>query len=83
MDTTPLALVMVRQGLGLGIGHVPVCAPQAHALQLSVCPVLPGVAGPGSYYIEYAPDQPQRASVQRLAQALRSAAQGGAGVSRG
>ena len=75
VDTTPLALMMVSQGLGLAIGHLPVCAPLARALRLTVCPVIAGVAGPGSYYLDHPADRPQRASVQSLAQALLASAQ--------
>ena len=75
VDTTPLALMMVSQGLGLAIGHLPVCAPLARALRLTVCPVIAGVAGPGSYYLDHPADRPQRAPVQGLAQALLAAAQ--------
>ena len=73
--TTPLALMMVSQGLGLAIGHLPVCAPVAKALRLAVCPLIPAVAGPGSYYLDHPADRPPRASVQNLAQALQTAAQ--------
>jgi LysR family transcriptional regulator, glycine cleavage system transcriptional activator len=74
VDTTPLALMMVAQGLGLAIGHLPVCAPMAKALHLAVCPVLPTTPGPGNYYLEHAPDRALRPATQRLAQALQTAA---------
>lgn len=74
VDTTPLALMMVSQGLGLAIGHLPVCAPMAKALNLAVCPVLPTTPGPGNYYLEHAPDRPLRPATQRLAQALQAVA---------
>jgi LysR family transcriptional regulator, glycine cleavage system transcriptional activator len=74
VDTTPLALMMVAQGLGLAIGHLPVCAPMAAALDLVVCPVLPTTPGPGNYYLDHAPDRPLRPATQRLAQTLQAAA---------
>jgi len=74
VDTTPLALMMVAQGLGLAIGHLPVCAPIAESLDLAVCPLLPTTPGPGNYYLEHAPDRPLRPATQRLALALQAAA---------
>jgi LysR family transcriptional regulator, glycine cleavage system transcriptional activator len=75
LDTTPLALMMVSQGLGLAIGHMPVCAPLAKALRLEICKVLPNTQGPGNYYLDYSPDRAPRSAVVRLAQAVQTAAQ--------
>jgi LysR family transcriptional regulator, glycine cleavage system transcriptional activator len=74
VDTTPLALMMVSQGLGLAIGHLPVCAPMATALNLAVCPLLPPIPGPGNYYLEHASDRPLRPVIQLLAVALQTRA---------
>ncbi len=78
VDTTPLALMMVSQGLGLAIGHLPVCAPMAQALGLVICPALPSTPGPGNYYLEQPQDRAPRAAVVRLAQSLQIAAQASA-----
>ncbi len=74
VDTTPLALMMVSQGRGLAIGHLPVCAPMANVLNLSVCAVLPPVPGPGNYYLEHTSDRPLRPETQLLAMALQAEA---------
>ncbi len=75
VDTTPLALVMVAQGLGLAIGHLPVCGPLAETLDLVVCPILPKTAGPGNYYLEQSRGKPPRRAVLKLEAALQEAAQ--------
>lgn len=75
VDTTPLALMMVSQGLGLAIGHMPVCAPLAEALRLEICPILPKTPGPGNYYLDQPPNRPQGTGALRLAHALQAAAQ--------
>jgi LysR family transcriptional regulator, glycine cleavage system transcriptional activator len=75
VDTTPLAFIMVSQGLGLAIGHMPVCGPLAKALNLEVCPLVPKTPGPGNYYLEQPINQPQRSAVLQLERALQAAAQ--------
>ncbi len=75
VDTTPLAFMMVSQGLGLAIGPVPVCLPLAASLGLVVCPLIPQTPGPGNYYLEHAVNRPQSAAVLKLEQALHVAAQ--------
>lgn len=75
VDTTPLALMMVSQGLGIAIGHMPVCGPLADALGLVICPLVPKTPGPGNYYLEQPTHRPQRPAVLRLERALQDAAQ--------
>lgn len=75
VDTTPLALVMVAQGLGLAIGHLPVCGPLAETLDLVACPIVPRTPGPGNYYLEHSRGKPPRRAVLRLEAALHEAAQ--------
>ncbi|PSS59748.1 LysR family transcriptional regulator [Ensifer sp. NM-2] len=74
VDTTPLALTMVSQGLGLAIGHLPVCGPLLTALRLAICPLVPRMAGPGHYYLERPTGRPQRPAILHLEKALQEAA---------
>ena len=74
VDTTPLALLMVSQGLGLGIGHMPVCMPLARTLGLEILPLLPEIRSSGSYFLEFAEDRRSRPAVQKLGSALQQAA---------
>lgn len=75
VDTTPQALTMVSHGLGLAIGHLPVCGPLASSLGLAICPLVPRTPGPGNYYLEQATSRGHLPAVQRLEQALKDAAQ--------
>ncbi|PVZ08659.1 MULTISPECIES: LysR family transcriptional regulator [unclassified Pseudomonas] len=75
VDTTPLAFMMVSQGLGLAIGPVPVCLPLASSLGLVICPLVSLTPGPGNYYLEHPTNRPQSAAVLRLEHALHAAAQ--------
>lgn len=75
VDTTTLAFMMVSQGLGLAIGHFPVCGPMADVLSLHICPLVPQTTGPGNYYLEHPVNRPRRSAVSLLEQALHVAAQ--------
>ncbi|MGO6747728.1 LysR family transcriptional regulator [Rhizobium ruizarguesonis] len=75
VDTTPLALMMVSQGIGLAIGHLPVCGPLATSLGLVSCPFVPRTPGPGNYYLEQPVSRPQRTVILRLERVLQQAAQ--------
>lgn len=75
VDTTPLAFVMVSQGLGLAIGHFPVSGPLVDAMGLEICPLVPRTPGPGNYYLEHVVNRPQRPAVLELERALQDAAQ--------
>jgi LysR family transcriptional regulator, glycine cleavage system transcriptional activator len=72
VDTMPLALMMVCQGLRLAIGHMPVCGPLARSLGLEICPLVTLTRGPGNYYLEQSVDHPQRPAVQQLEWALQA-----------
>lgn len=74
LDTTPLALLMVSQGLGLCIGHLPVCLPLARRLGLEICPLLPETRSSGSYFLEITEGRSSRPPVQKLREALHRAA---------
>ncbi|MCF5032733.1 MULTISPECIES: LysR family transcriptional regulator [Pseudomonas] len=75
VETTPLALMMVSQGLGLAIGPVPVCLPLATSLGLGTCTWIPKTPGPGSYILEQPTTRPLRSAVLKLEEALHMAAQ--------
>ncbi|MNT57037.1 hypothetical protein D3C72_1943820 [compost metagenome] len=74
VDTTPLALMMVSQGLSLAVGLVPACGALAASLGLEICPFAPEIPGPGNYYLEQPVNRPQRLAVLRLELALQAAA---------
>lgn len=75
VDTTPQALSLVSQGLGLAIGHFPVCTPLAKSLGLEICPFVPKTPGPGSYFIEHALNKPQSSVALHLERSLIASAQ--------
>jgi len=76
VETTPLALAMVGEGLGLALVPWPVSRQFVHSLGLAVCPAVPGVAGSGNYYIEQRSNWSSRRAVLALVEALRLAAAG-------
>lgn len=75
VETTPLALLMVSQGLGLSVAHMPVCAPLARSLDLAICSLVPPAPSPGRYVLHFRRKPAQRPAVQLLAEALLAAAQ--------
>ncbi|TPJ81924.1 LysR family transcriptional regulator [Mesorhizobium sp. B2-5-13] len=74
VETTPLALAMVREGLVLALVPWPVSRQLLQSMGLAVCSGIPGVAGAGNYVVELARDRSSRKVVQELFQALRQAA---------
>ena len=74
VETTPLALAMVSEGLGLALVPWPVSRQLVQFLGLVVCNAVPGVVGSGNYYIEQPPGRTSRPAVQAVVQALRQAA---------
>jgi LysR family glycine cleavage system transcriptional activator len=73
VETTPLALTMLREGSGLALVPWPVSRPLVQSLGLAVCQNIPGVAGVGNYYIELSKRRASHPAVQALVEALRQA----------
>lgn len=74
IETTPLALAIVNQGLVLALVPWPASRHLAQSLGLVVCTTIPGVSGLGNYYIEQPSGRGSRPAVQALVHALRQAA---------
>ena len=74
VETTPLALAMVKEGLGLALVPWPVSRQLVQSLGLVVCTVLPAISGSASYIIEQPSGRSPRSAAQALIQALHHAA---------
>lgn len=74
VETTPLALAMVHEGLALALVPWPVSRPLVESLGLVECIAIPGIPGAGNYVVEQARGRSTRMVVQELFQALRQAA---------
>jgi LysR family transcriptional regulator, glycine cleavage system transcriptional activator len=74
VETTPLALAMVHEGLALALVPWPVSRQLVHSLGLAVCTTISGIAGAGNYIVEQGKARSSRTVVQELFQALQQAA---------
>lgn len=73
VETTPLALAMLREGVALALVPWPVSRQLVQSMGLAVCAAIPGLAGAGNYIIEQARGQSSRNIVNELSDALRQA----------
>lgn len=74
VDTTPLALMMVKEGAALALVPWPASQHLAVSLGLAVCHRIQGVQGLGNYCIEQPAGRLSRPAVAALVQDLRAAA---------
>jgi len=74
VETTPLALAMVNEGLGLALVPWPVSRQLVQSLGLVMSTAIPAVAGTGNYVVEESAVRPPRQAVYDLVNALHEAA---------
>ncbi len=75
VDTTPLALMMVKESHALALVPWPASQNLVQALGLDVCKTVPAIPGLGNYYIEQFTGHGARPIINRLREDLRKAAQ--------
>ncbi|MEJ5118390.1 LysR family transcriptional regulator [Gluconobacter cerinus] len=71
VDTTPLALMMVKERSSLALVPWPASQNLVEALGLTVCSALPAIPGLGNYYIEQFSGQGVRPVIRTLFEELR------------
>ncbi|AHK71511.1 LysR family transcriptional regulator [Gluconobacter oxydans] len=75
VDTTPLALMMVKEGSALALVPWPAAQNLVEALGLTVCNTLPAIPGLGNYYIEQFSGHGVRPVIRSLFNELRRSSQ--------
>ena len=74
VDTTPLALTMIKESHALALAPWPASANLVQALGLEVCKTIPAIPGLGNYYIEQFTGHGARPIIHALCEKLRRAA---------
>ncbi|NVN38147.1 LysR family transcriptional regulator [Komagataeibacter swingsii] len=71
VDTTPLALIMVKESHALALVPWPASQNLVQALGLGVCKAIPAIPGLGNYYIEQFTGHGARPVIDRFCEYLR------------
>ncbi|MFT8897617.1 MAG: LysR family transcriptional regulator [Acetobacter sp.] len=74
VDTTPLALMMIKESHALALVPWPASENLVQALGLEVCKTIPAIPGLGNYYIEQFTGHGARPIIHTLCEELRKAA---------